>query len=63
MQTIVQALARMQGLKMIDAIHAAAAIKGGCGYLLTHDRQIDRPASGIEVVNIDAWLAPPLQKK
>lgn len=52
-----------QGLKMIDAIHAAAAIKGGCSYLLMHDRQIDRQARGIEVVNIDQWLAPPLQKK
>ena len=52
-----------QGLKMIDAIHAAAAIKGGCGYLLTHDRQIDRQVRGIEVVNIDAWLALSLQKK
>lgn len=52
-----------QGLKMIDAIHAAAAIKGGCGYMLTHDTQIDRQASGIEVVNIDAWLARPLRKK
>ena len=52
-----------QGLKMIDAIHAAAAIKGGCSYLLTHDRQIDRQARGIAVVNIDAWLVPQLQKK
>ena len=52
-----------QGLKMINAIHAAAAIKGGCGYLLTHDRQIEKQVKGVEVVNINGWLAPKLQKK
>ena len=52
-----------QGLKMINAIHAAAAIKGGCGMMLTHDRQIDRQLRGIEVVNIEPWLAQQLQKK
>ena len=51
-----------QSLKMIDAIHAAAAIKGGCKTLLTHDRQLGKQVRGIEVVNIDVWLALGLQK-
>lgn len=51
-----------QGLKMIDAIHAASAIKGACNYMLTHDRQLGRQVRGIEVVNIDGWLDAKLQK-
>lgn len=51
-----------QGLKMVDAIHAAAAIKGGCNYFITHDKQLGKQIRGIEVVNIDVWLPPSLQK-
>lgn len=47
-----------QGLRMIDAIHTAAAIQGNCKFMLTHDRQINRQARGIEVVDIAAWLVP-----
>ncbi len=45
-----------QGLRMIDAIHTAAAIQGNCKFMLTHDRLINRQARGLEVVNIDTWL-------
>jgi predicted nucleic acid-binding protein len=45
-----------QGLRMIDAIHTAAAIEGRCTFMLTHDQQIQRQARGIEVLNIAAWL-------
>jgi predicted nucleic acid-binding protein len=47
-----------QSLRMIDAIHTAAAIQGNCKFMLTHDKQINRQARGIEIVNIDAWLIP-----
>ncbi len=46
-----------QGLRMIDAIHTAAAVQGNCKFMLTHDKQIHRQARGLEVVNIDTWLA------
>ena len=49
-----------QGLKMVDAIHTASAIKGGCSFMLTHDRQMERQVKGIEVVNISAWLGTAL---
>jgi predicted nucleic acid-binding protein len=52
-----------QGLKMIDAIHTASAIHGGCKYFITHDKQMQRQVSGIEVVNIGGWLVPPLQTR
>lgn len=45
-----------QGLRMIDAIHTAAAIEGQCTFMLTHDKQIERHARGIEVVDIGAWV-------
>jgi predicted nucleic acid-binding protein len=47
-----------QGLRMIDAIHTAAAIQGNCKFMLTHDKQINRQARGIEMVDIAAWLVP-----
>jgi predicted nucleic acid-binding protein len=47
-----------QGLRMIDAIHTAAAIQGNCKFMLTHDKQINRQARGLEIVNIDTWLVP-----
>lgn len=46
-----------QGLRMIDAIHTAAAIQGNCNFILTHDKQINRQARGIERVDIGVWLA------
>ncbi len=45
-----------QKLKMIDAIHTATAIKGGCKFMLTHDKLMTRNVSGIEVVNIADYL-------
>lgn len=44
-----------QGLRMIDAIHTAAAIVGNCKFMLTHDQQINQQARGIEVVDIEAF--------
>jgi uncharacterized protein len=48
-----------QGLRMIDAIHTAAAIQGNCKFMLTHDKQINRQVRGIEIVDIATWLVQP----
>ena len=45
-----------QRLKMIDAIHAATAIKGGCKYFVTHDAGLAKNFQGLEVVDIKAFL-------
>ena len=45
-----------QRLKMIDAIHAATAIKGGCTYFVTHDAGLAKNFQGLEVVNIGDYL-------
>lgn len=41
-----------QNLKMIDAIHAATAIRAKCSHFITHDGQIYKNTKGIEVVDI-----------
>lgn len=45
-----------QGLKMVDAIHTATAIKNNCQYILTNDKPLARHVSGIKSVNISDYL-------
>ena len=41
-----------QNLKMIDAIHAATAIRAKCSHFITHDGQIYRNTKGIKVIDV-----------
>ena len=45
-----------QGLRMVDAIHVATAIKENCDYFLSHDNDIKKRVSGIEVIDIGEFL-------
>lgn len=44
-------LSGTKGMKLIDSLHMATAIRAGCGYLITHDRGM-KEAHGIRVVQL-----------
>jgi predicted nucleic acid-binding protein len=48
-----------QKLKAIDAIQAATAIRSGCSFLVTGDKNMAQRAAGIETININQWVKLP----
>jgi predicted nucleic acid-binding protein len=45
-----------KGLKFIDALHTATAIKNVCSYIITNDKPLARKVSGIEAIDIKDFL-------
>jgi predicted nucleic acid-binding protein len=47
----------VQNLKMIDALHAATAIKNDCNHFITADNNIAQRLKGILVLNLNDYIS------